>query len=369
MTAGLRELLMNGLAASVAWLGLCLFSVAQAEPVRKPAGYRDVDYSMTAEEARTVRTLEAVTAFWFLSIGCCVGSFLNVVVYREPLGLDVVLPKSRCPKCHNAIAPGDNIPVIGWLRLRGKCRSCQLPISARYPLVELAIGVLFLAFMYRTLLSGGANLPVREINTYKGVVWTLWYTKWDLVRVYLFHMILLVSLWTGALMEYDGHGWPLRLKWVVAGVGFVGLTLWPQLHPLPIGTTQQFQSPPWWTGPIAALLGSTVAAIGGAIGMRLQSRPVSPTTSEVPDSGAHEGTAIERSATPHPGHQFAVASGVIGLFLGWQTGLAVTLVAGLLLTIHPRLRRHALAWTAAITTLTLWFWRPLYQLSYGLFSS
>jgi prepilin signal peptidase PulO-like enzyme (type II secretory pathway) len=365
VTVKLRQLLMTGLAACVAWLGLCLFTQAYAEPARKPSGFRDIDYSMTPEEARTVRTLEAVTALWFLSIGCCVGSFLNVVVYREPLGLDIVLPKSRCPKCQSAIVPGDNIPVFGWLRLRGKCRSCQLPISARYPLVELAVGILFLAFMYRTLLSGGANLPVREINTYKGVVWILWYTKWDLVRVFLFHMVLLVSLWTAALMEYDGHGWPRRMQWFAVAVGVVGLAIWPQLHSLPLGKLEPYRNPPLWTGPIAALAGIAVATIGWGIAALLRWRPMPPSPLETPE----DGSAPEPSAVPHPGRQFAIASGLIGLFLGWQTGLVITLATGLFLAIHPWLRRHALAWTAAFTTSVLWFWRPLYQLSLGLFSS
>lgn len=367
MTVKLRQLLMTGLAACVAWLGLCLLTQAHAEPARKPSGFRDIDYSMTPEEARTVRTLEAVTALWFLSIGCCVGSFLNVVVYREPLGLDIVLPKSRCPKCQTAIAPGDNIPVFGWLRLRGKCRSCQLPISARYPLVELAIGVLFLAFMYRTLLSGGANLPVREINTYKGVVWILWYTKWDLVRVFLFHMVLLVSLWTAALMEYDGHGWPRRMLWFTAAVGVVGLAIWPALHPLPLVASGSSRDVPLWTGPVAALAGISMGLIGWGIATLLRWRPLPQTSPETPEEVSPESSGP--NPVPHPGRQFAMAAGLVGLFLGWQTGLGLVLAAGLFLAIHPGLRRHALVWTAAFTTSVLWFWRPLYQLSLGLFSS
>jgi leader peptidase (prepilin peptidase) / N-methyltransferase len=77
--------------------------------------------------------------------GAAIGSFLNVVIYRIPAGLSVVSPPSRCPTCLNKLGPGENIPVLGWLLLRGKCRHCKTPISVRYPLVEAATALLFLA--------------------------------------------------------------------------------------------------------------------------------------------------------------------------------------------------------------------------------
>jgi leader peptidase (prepilin peptidase)/N-methyltransferase len=77
-------------------------------------------------------------------LGLAVGSFLNVVVYRVPLGLSVVRPASACPTCGTEIRPRDNVPVLSWLLLRGRCRTCGERISARYPAVELATGVAFL---------------------------------------------------------------------------------------------------------------------------------------------------------------------------------------------------------------------------------
>jgi leader peptidase (prepilin peptidase)/N-methyltransferase len=77
--------------------------------------------------------------------GLAVGSFLNVVIHRVPAGLSVVRPASRCPDCGAAIRPQHNIPVVGWLLLRGKCADCKSPISIRYPLVELGTGLLFAA--------------------------------------------------------------------------------------------------------------------------------------------------------------------------------------------------------------------------------
>jgi leader peptidase (prepilin peptidase)/N-methyltransferase len=89
-----------------------------------------------------------VTAIVFVS-GSAIGSFLNVVVYRLPAGLSVMWPPSRCPKCLNQLKPYENIPVFGWLWLRGRCNHCLRPISARYPLVEAATGLLFLLIFWR----------------------------------------------------------------------------------------------------------------------------------------------------------------------------------------------------------------------------
>ncbi|MCU1362472.1 MAG: Prepilin peptidase [Acidimicrobiaceae bacterium] len=75
--------------------------------------------------------------------GLCVGSFLNVVIHRVPLHESVVSPRSHCPFCKSPIRDRDNIPVLSWLLLRGRCRDCHSPISPRYMMVEIASGALF----------------------------------------------------------------------------------------------------------------------------------------------------------------------------------------------------------------------------------
>ena len=77
--------------------------------------------------------------------GLVIGSFLNVVAYRLPRGESIVTPPSHCPGCDTQIRPWDNIPLLSWIFLRGRCRSCQTRISPRYPLVELLTAVLFAA--------------------------------------------------------------------------------------------------------------------------------------------------------------------------------------------------------------------------------
>lgn len=78
-------------------------------------------------------------------LGLAVGSFLNVVIWRVPRKLSVVRPGSHCPACEAPVRPIDNVPLVSWLRLRGKCRNCQAPIPLRYPLVEVGCAVLFAA--------------------------------------------------------------------------------------------------------------------------------------------------------------------------------------------------------------------------------
>lgn len=76
-------------------------------------------------------------------LGAVVGSFLNVVIHRVPLGQSVVKPRSACPHCGAQIRSRDNVPILSWLLLRGRCRDCGARISARYPLVELGTAVVF----------------------------------------------------------------------------------------------------------------------------------------------------------------------------------------------------------------------------------
>lgn len=93
---------------------------------------------------------DTILAFYAFAVGASIGSFLNVCVARWPLDLSVVHPRSRCPRCAMPIGWRDNIPIVSWLLLRGRCRGCQLPISFQYPLVELlvALGWLLAAMHY-----------------------------------------------------------------------------------------------------------------------------------------------------------------------------------------------------------------------------
>ncbi len=89
--------------------------------------------------------IDAFLGTFAFTIGACIGSFLNVCIGRWPHNESVVSPRSRCPKCALPIAWYDNLPMVSWLLLRGRCRGCALPISVQYPIVELVVGLLWLA--------------------------------------------------------------------------------------------------------------------------------------------------------------------------------------------------------------------------------
>ncbi len=131
------------------------------------------------------------TAIAFL-LGLCVGSFLNVCVARWPADLSVIRPRSRCPDCGHQLAWFENVPVISWLVLRARCRCCDEPISAIYPIGEMLVGVMWAACVARwgpsftalrvatflTLLTGVALTDLRHYLipdgfTVTGLIWTL----------------------------------------------------------------------------------------------------------------------------------------------------------------------------------------------------
>ena len=135
----------------------------------------------------------ASLAFAFV-VGACWGSFLNVVIARVPEGISVVSPRSRCPKCGSPIAAWDNVPILSWLALRGKCRSCQAPISARYPMIELVIAMAAAAVVARA--------------------------GWSLQALELFVLVCLLT----AIAFVDLDTWtvphPLWIALVATGLGF-----------------------------------------------------------------------------------------------------------------------------------------------------
>jgi leader peptidase (prepilin peptidase) / N-methyltransferase len=92
---------------------------------------------------------QMILAGLVFGLGACVGSFLNVVIYRLPAGISLLWPPSRCPKCGHKLGLTENIPILGWLMLRGRCRHCHTSISARYPLVETFTALMWLATFWR----------------------------------------------------------------------------------------------------------------------------------------------------------------------------------------------------------------------------
>jgi leader peptidase (prepilin peptidase) / N-methyltransferase len=92
--------------------------------------------------------LEPFWIVWVGFLGLCLGSFLNVVVYRLPRDMSLLRPRSRCGSCNHPIRPWDNVPVLSWIFLRGRCRDCKSRISLRYPMIELLGGLFALVAVF-----------------------------------------------------------------------------------------------------------------------------------------------------------------------------------------------------------------------------
>ncbi len=163
-------------------------------------------------------------AGWLFVLGGVFGSFMNVVVYRLPRGMSLTHPGSRCPRCRHAIRWYHNVPVLGWLVLRGRCYDCRAPISARYPLVELATACLLLGLSLVEIFSGGQNLPARI----GGDGWPLY----ELLEIYFYHAYLACVLLCVALIEFDRQPIPSRLVIFTLAVGLIFPLFWPELRPV-----------------------------------------------------------------------------------------------------------------------------------------
>jgi leader peptidase (prepilin peptidase)/N-methyltransferase len=247
---------------------------------------------------------------WLFALGTAVGSFLNVVIYRVPAGRNIVRPGSHCPACNHTIRWHDNVPVVSWLLLRGRCRDCGGRISVRYPLVETVTGALFVLVGAREGFSGGANLPLEPSLSAAGTV-LVSFGPAQLGGLVAYHLVLLCTLLAAAAIQYDGHPAPLRLFPPALAAGGLAPLVWPYLHPVPAW--------PQLGGPMAGLADSGIGfTVGLALGWAF--RPVR-------DSQGNLAPLLGPSC--------------VGLFLGWQAALvlmAVAVVLDLPLSAFRRLR-------------------------------
>jgi len=159
-------------------------------------------------------TVESVIPFFFFLFGIVIGSFLNVCVTRIPEGISIVSPASKCPRCGAPIKPYDNIPVFGWLLLRGKCRNCHLPISPMYPTVEFLTGAVFVLTYY----TYGISLPALKYLFFSGLLIILIVTD---IRVRLLPDVV------------NAFGFGIGLAFATRLLPDGISDLWPRAHQLP----------------------------------------------------------------------------------------------------------------------------------------
>ena len=202
---------------------------------------------------------------WFIFIfafGACIGSFLNVVIYRLPRDKSLVTPPSACPGCEKNIVFYDNIPLLSWLILRGRCRNCKMKISVRYFIVELIMALIFLAVF---ILYFVVTPPVRSIEVDGGVGLEAFVNGGWLM--YVAHVLLLASLLAASGIDIELMVIPLSICWFGTLVGLVcssvgGFFIDPAVirhfDLLPMASTK--------TGMIA--VGSAVGLIFSLIGLK-----------------------------------------------------------------------------------------------------
>jgi leader peptidase (prepilin peptidase)/N-methyltransferase len=158
--------------------------------------------------------LNAFLAVYAFAWGAIWGSFLNVVVYRLPRGMSLSHPPSRCPKCSTRIHARDNVPVFGWLLLKGKCRACAAPIPARYPGVELLTGLLGLALWLHLVWHIGASAPIQVV-----------------VMQFLLHFFFVANLVAITFIDIDLTIIPHRLTFPGMAWGLLSALLSPKTGP------------------------------------------------------------------------------------------------------------------------------------------
>ena len=172
---------------------------------------------------------EAVIPVFGFLFGACIGSFLNVCISRWPAGLSVIRPPSRCPICERPIRARENIPVLGWLALRGRCAGCGSPISPQYPLVELLIALVWMA---SAILFGPTLLALRVavfVTLMTGIAITdaKHYVIPDGFTIFGLAWMILTALAAGFLNSSSAFATPYdAMMGALAGAGAIAIAGW-----------------------------------------------------------------------------------------------------------------------------------------------
>ncbi|QEG38554.1 prepilin peptidase [Roseimaritima ulvae] len=304
------------------------------------------------------RVVDLVVLAWLFWVSSAIGSFLNVVAYRLPLGRGVG-GFSSCPFCANKIATRDNIPVFGWLALQGRCRRCRLPIAPRYPIVELAVGLSLTLVGIMELYLAGINLPYQPGSGYSfgalhmPQVWTAAFA------IGVCHMLAVACSWAVGLIRVDGVRLPRPLLvWCFVLVALPMLA-WP---PLQVVSWQVTVEPTWRAnGFLSALLRVITGTAAAAVLARAMALSMFPSADiKLDPLGKDTARLLDLMAM----------LALPGIVVGWQGLLSVTILACLIainlqrfLPNRDGFARLAIALPAALS-LQLAAWRWLDALPY-----
>jgi leader peptidase (prepilin peptidase)/N-methyltransferase len=212
--------------------------------VQTPPPSTDI-WRLTTDNGKRTILQHTINILFLFALGSCIGSFLNVVVWRLPRvelpekpgvfrdffacfkGLSD--PPSHCPKCGNRLKWYDNLPIIGWIKLRGKCRFCHEPISIRYPIVETVTAFLFVGyyvafFIYQWRACCPQPMVTSNWIDEFGIVHDVTRTAWvfgESWPIYFLYMATVSALLAASLIDAELFIIPIQIPWFIAIVGFI----------------------------------------------------------------------------------------------------------------------------------------------------
>ena len=248
---------------------------------------------------------------WIFFLGSCFASFLNVVAWRIPRGRSIN-GSSHCPRCNVKLKFTDNLPVFGWLRNQGKCRSCKLPIPVRYLVVEVWLGLLFVILASAEVLSGGLSLPFRPVNHLRGFEHVAFAPQWDLIQIWLYHCVLACFLFTFAMVRSEKVALPFSIVLAAILAGLLLPFAWPAMLVIPWNQlTNQYTIIDRFSVAQLLTLGSglTGGTFVGVLVARLIQKANDP--------------ELSRLAPIVTVNEVVASFLIVGIFLGWQSAILV----------------------------------------------
>ena len=300
------------------------------------------------------RLIDILIFSWCFWIGSSIGSFLNVVAWRLPKGQSVN-GRSHCPQCGVKIRGRDNIPFFGWLLLGGRCYSCHLPISIRYPLVELAVGVslALVGFVEIFQLSLPRQLVRLAANPFSSILF-----DWNTVVTMLYHVGALSLSWACGLIRLDGHRLPKPLMLVVIFFSAAPVLIEPGLMVVPWQASQDAS----WT-PEGQYLDAVMRVLTSFVAATLMARILVPAF--CPNADLKLDPLGKSSARLIDLIVVLILPSVV---IGWHSLAAIVLLSSVLAAVlQPKLdwRKEAFGcFSIAVPiafTIQLIFWRTLHS--------
>ncbi len=290
-----------------------------------------------AQDFWVCRLLEWFLGIWIFVVGSCIASFLNVVAYRVPAGLPIT-GTSFCPYCRVPILPSDNVPVLGWVFLGGRCRACKLSISPRYPIFELIGGLLMLSVYFSTVLGHGRNLPWSRLSDLPyGMPVNLHFMDETIFYVAGLHAWLLLFLYAGALTSFGGGRLPSYV-WMAGGLGaLVAFVIRPEMCIQPLGgadavsTISYFPDALWQRVMLTSALGFLAGWLLALLWRGSDDRST-----------------------------WIAASILIGVTLGWQATIGILTFSGIGSFLEHVLSKREQVRLNRVPIRMLWFWTAIF---------